>query len=77
MISQDNTVPLMLNAILGFFGLMGIGHLVRREIPKGVFFLVAGWAGLCLTIFFGIGQIGLPISVGVWIWSLVDARRNL
>ena len=36
-------VPMILNALFGYFGFMGIGHMVAGSVGAGIGLLLAGW----------------------------------
>jgi TM2 domain-containing membrane protein YozV len=74
MSQQPNNTPVILSVILGFLGCLGIGHLVRGDIGKGIVLLILGWVFLGLAIFtFGITAVGYII---LWIWTIVDTRNK-
>ena len=78
--TDDAALPMILNGILGFFGFMGIGHMVAGSVGTGIFLLLSGWglfwvAMIMAALLFGIG--GVPffiIYIIVWIWSILSVR---
>ena len=76
--SDDSSVPMLLNVLIGFLGILGIGHIVKGRTGTGILFLSGGlllsvlfWA----TIWFGIGLIWIPVYIALWIWSIVDVKK--
>jgi TM2 domain-containing membrane protein YozV len=78
-------IAALLAAILGIWGLMGIGHIYVGKIAKGVVFLIVGiilaglvWVSFALgflTLGFGFifTLIFAVILVILWIYQIVDA----
>ncbi|CAM3055175.1 membrane protein [Prescottella defluvii] len=58
----------LLQILLGFVSLPGIGRLYIGSIGIGLTQLLVFWLGIA-TIFFGIGLIIFPV---VWLWGFVD-----
>tara|TARA_Y100000590_G_C15130337_1_gene792238 strand:+ start:124 stop:468 length:345 start_codon:yes stop_codon:yes gene_type:complete len=77
-ISNESSVPVVLNVIIGFLGILGIGHIVKGRVGKGILFLLCG-AGtfilFWLTIWILVGLIFIPVYIGLWIWSIVDIKK--
>ena len=77
--SDESSAPLLLNVLIGFLGILGIGHFVRGRFPHGILFLVGGLLLAVLfwtTIWFGIGLIFIPVYIALWIWSIVDIKKQ-
>jgi len=83
--SPDNTssvaIPMALNGCLGFFGCMGIGHMVAGSVAAGIILLLGGWG---ITVFgmvigaatFGIGTLlFIVIYLIVYIWSIINVKE--
>lgn len=71
-------VPMWLNAIFGFFGFMGIGHMVAGSVGPGIGLLLAGWLMTILffaTAWFLLGFIFIPLYLVVWIWSILNVNE--
>ncbi len=58
----------LLQILLGFISLPGIGRLYIGSIGIGLTQLLVFWLGL-ITIIFGIGFVIFPV---IWIWAFVD-----
>src|SRR5699024_3473955 len=66
-------------SLLASFLLPGVGQMVNGDAGPGVAFLSAYLGGFVLLICLGwivIGFIGLPIIIGAWIWSMIDAYQG-
>ena len=53
--SDGSSTPMLLNVIIGFLGILGIGHIVKGRVGKGIAFLAGGVATFILfwsTIWF-------------------------
>ena len=75
---SESSTPMLLNAIVGLLGILGIGHLVKGRTGTGILFLIGGlildvlfWT----TIWIGVGLIFIPIYIALWIWSIVDVKK--
>ena len=76
--SDESSLPLLLNVIIGFFGILGIGHFVKGRAGSGILFLFAGLITTILfwtTVWILIGFIFIPVWLGLWIWSIVDVKK--
>ena len=77
---ESAAVPVILNGVLGFFGFMGIGHMVAGAVGRGILLLLIGWGLVVLTVVLGLVTFGLAvvplwiIALIVWIWSMFDVR---
>ncbi|NYF97060.1 DUF2510 domain-containing protein [Janibacter cremeus] len=57
----------------------GVGQMINGDMGPGVAFLSAYIGGWVLVVCLGwilIGFIGLPIALGAWIWSMIDAYQG-
>ena len=75
---SKSSTPMVLNVIIGFFGILGIGHIVKGRAGTGISFLIGGLMLTVLfwtTIWIGIGFIAIPIYIALWIWSIVDVKK--
>ena len=75
---KNEGTAILLAAILGFFGLSGIGHLYIGKIGRGIGFLIVLW------ILYGIGiatamlLIGIPfliLGLVIYIWHIFNVRN--
>jgi uncharacterized membrane protein len=76
--TSSGAVPMWLNVIFGFFGFLGIGHMVAGSVGAGIGLLLAGWLMSILFIFtfwFLLGFIFIPLYIVVWIWSIVNVNE--
>lgn len=72
---------MVLAALPGIFGLVGIGHIYLGRVERGVVLLVVGLLlavpGTALA--FTAPVLGLPLLlilfVPLWVWSIFDARN--
>ena len=77
---ESAALPMILNGVLGFFGFMGIGHMVAGSVGTGILLLLVGWGLIALTavvglLTFGLGVLPLLIvALIVWIWSIFSVR---
>ncbi len=66
-----------LNGIPGFFGFMGIGHMVGGSVGAGIFLLLFGWLSIFLVLSspddFGTALFGFGYYA-VWVWSILHVR---
>ena len=72
-------MPLLLNIIIGLLGILGIGHIVKGSLGKGILFLAGGIVTFILfwiTIWVGVGLIFIPVYIALWIWSIVDIKKQ-
>ncbi len=75
---SESSTPVLLNVILGFLGVLGIGHIVKGRVGTGIAFLISGIALFVLfwtTIWFLVGLIFIPIYIGLWIFSIVNVKK--
>lgn len=66
-------------AVLISFFVPGVGSMVNGDVGEGIGFLAAYIFGLVLVICLGwavVGLIGLPISLGIWAWSMFHAYQG-
>ena len=76
---SESSTPMVLNVIIGFFGILGIGHIVKGRTGTGILFLIGGLILDVLfltTVWIGIGLIFIPIYLALWIWSIVDIKKE-
>ena len=76
--SMPMLLPMLLNVIIGFLGILGIGHIVKGRTGTGILFLIGGLILSVLfltTVWIGIGLIFIPIYLALWIWSIVDIKK--
>ena len=70
-------IPMLLNGLFGFFGFMGIGHMIVGSVGKGIGLLLLGWVIAVLfwaTVWFFVGWIFLPLAITLWVWSIFDVK---
>ena len=70
----DPTIPMLLNAFLGWFGVMGVGHMVAGAAGTGLKLLLAGWALILMLVLFFSVPVALLFAVSylaVWAWSVL------
>lgn len=66
-------------SLLVSFFIPGVGSMINGDVGAGVGFLGAYIFGLVLIGCLGwliVGLIGLPLCIGVWIWSMVHAYQG-
>lgn len=66
-------------SLLASFFIPGLGQMLNGDVGIGVAFLSAYFGGWVLVLCLGwilIGFIGLPIAIGAWIWSMIDAYQG-
>ncbi|WEV78618.1 hypothetical protein O9K63_02130 [Janibacter cremeus] len=66
-------------SLLASFFVPGVGQMINGDTGPGLAFLGAYLGGLVAVICLGwilIGFIGLPIAIGAWIWSMIDAYQG-
>ena len=40
--SEESSMPMVLNVIIGLFGILGVGHIAKGRAVTGIVFLVSG-----------------------------------
>ena len=76
--SDESSTPMLLNILIGFLGILGIGHIVKRRTSTGLILVGSSiilWILFWTTIGFVVGLIFIPIYIGLWIWSIIDVRK--
>lgn len=66
-------------SLLASFLLPGVGQFINGDTTMGTVFLSAYIGGFVLVFCLGwiiIGFVGLPIAIGAWIWSMIDAYQG-
>lgn len=66
-------------SLLASFLLPGVGQIVNGDVGAGVTFLCVyfgAWVFFVCGFAFLIGFLGLPVVLGAWIWSMVDAYQG-
>ncbi len=66
-------------SLLASFFVPGVGQMINGDTGPGLAFLSAYLGGLVAVICLGwilIGFIGLPVAIGAWIWSMIDAYQG-
>lgn len=63
----------LLQLLLPFVGVCGVGRLYAGHTTIGVLQLVLYWVSFPLALVF----IGLPMLVGIWVWTVVDGIMML
>ncbi|MBW4817593.1 TM2 domain-containing protein [Rhodococcus qingshengii] len=58
----------LLQILLGFFGICGVGRLYIGSVGIGLCQLL----GMFFALFMSAFLIGIPFAIGIWIWALVD-----
>ena len=77
--SDGSSIPMLLNVIIGLFGILGVGHIVKGRVGTGILFLASGLVVdvlFFITIWIGIGLIFIPVYLALWIWSMVSIRKR-
>ena len=76
---KSEGTTLVLSIILGLFGLCGVGHMYVGQVGKGVGILIGGLVLLIVgmaTILFGVGIVFIIIFIALFIWQIVDSRKQ-
>ncbi len=79
----NSTLPVVVEAIAGFFGFFGIGWLMSGFTSTGLFLLIGGIIWDVVGLFFGIVTVGLGfacvaiVNLTVLISSAVILNRRL
>lgn len=66
-------------SLLVSFFIPGVGSMINGEVGAGVAFLLVYLLGGLIFVCLGwvvVGFIGVPISLGAWIWSMVHAYQG-
>ena len=58
----------LLQILLGFFGICGVGRLYIGSVGIGLCQLL----GMFFALFMSAFLIGIPFAIGIWIWAFVD-----
>lgn len=74
---KNEGTALVLAALPGVFGLLGIGHMYLGRVWRGIVLLVGGLVLAAVgfgTLWFTFGILLIPLVVA-WIWSLFDTKN--
>lgn len=66
-------------SLLVSFFIPGVGSMMNEDVGAGVAFLGAYILGLVIFVCLGwtlVGLIGGPISLGIWVWSMIHAYQG-
>lgn len=65
---KSRTTAGLLQLLLPFLGICGVGRLYAGYVGVGVTQLVGVLVSFCLSAFL----VGIPFLIGFWVWSVVD-----
>lgn len=65
---KNKTTAGLLQLLLPFVGICGVGRLYAGHTAIGITQLVGAIVSFCASAFF----IGLPFLVGIWLWTVID-----
>lgn len=65
---KSKTVGGLLQILLGFAGICGVGRLYIGSVTIGLCQLL----GMFFALFMSAFLIGIPFAIGIWIWAFVD-----
>ncbi len=75
---KNEGTGIILAAILGLFGLPGVGHMYIGRVGRGVAILIGSWILIivgAVTLVFFIGIIFLVIYFVMFIWQILDVKQ--
>jgi TM2 domain-containing membrane protein YozV len=72
---KNNGVALVFAIILGFFGLLGIGHIYIGRVGKGIAYLISGFIVLGFGVMLAsvLSYMGLIFGVALFIILLINS----
>jgi len=77
------TTALVLEAVFGIFGLLGIGHVFTGRVRSGIGLLLGWWVYMVVAFFVSLVTLGfaaclfIPISIAVPVISGIQARTHI
>ncbi|MDR3074823.1 MAG: hypothetical protein LBU30_02135 [Candidatus Methanoplasma sp.] len=86
---KDITLATILGAVLGLFGIMGVGQMYVKRVGRGIAILLGGWFILPVTTFGGLIILGgagdtafvflivfIIVCLPIYlVWQVLDARK--
>jgi hypothetical protein len=69
--SSNKPVAIIAEVVAGWFGFLGVGHLIIGNVALGLLLLIGWWAAIIVFIGVGLGTLGVALICILPVWFVV------